>query len=212
MSFPRILLCLGAVAVLGAGAALGVREHAATGHRRPPSLVVRPVQPPTTATPVAAATIAARTSPLPAMNRSLRERDIGYAEIARLHDERRFAAAADFALQGAAEHRRDWTIAAFNGWARHQPESAFASAAAIGDTAQRTLALESVFSGWARSDPAGLAELSLRFPAGSEQDAALAKALRAWMHDDPRAAGDWILTHDSHVVAVAEAVFQADNR
>lgn len=142
----------------------------------------------------------------------IEERDGGYRTIAELQQQGRFADATAFALGAPAAWRRDAVIAAFHDWARQQSEAAFAAAAHLADPATRDLAVEAVLSGWSGHDPAGLAAQALEFPAGPLRETALTKALRAWMHADPWAAGDWIMSHGPHVIAIAETMFRADER
>lgn len=138
-------------------------------------------------------------------------REPGLRHITTLQLAGAYAQAAEFAVAAPLDHRRDFTIAAYHEWGRHQPDLALASAIRIEEAFTRDFAMHSVLSGWARNDPEGLAEAALAFPDSDFKKAALKRALRAWMIKDPNVAGDWILARPE-VVPVAEELFRRDRR
>ena len=138
-------------------------------------------------------------------------REPGLRHITTLQLDGSYAQAADYAVAAPLEYRRDFTIAAYHEWGRHQPELAIASAIRIEDAPTRDFATHSVLSGWARSDPEGMAETAIAFPDSDFKKAALTRALRAWMLKDPNVAGDWIMAHPD-VVPIAEEMFRRDRR
>jgi hypothetical protein len=139
------------------------------------------------------------------------QREPGLRHIATLQLSGLYSQAADYAVASPLEFRRDFTIAAYHEWGRHQPEQAIASAIHIEEAFTRDFAMHSVLSGWARNDPEGMAETALAFPDSDFKKAALTRALRAWMNKDPNLAGDWIMTHPD-VVPIAEEMFRKDRR
>jgi hypothetical protein len=138
-------------------------------------------------------------------------RELGYRLMAALQKAGAYALAAEFAVAGPDEHRRDFTIAAYHAWGRKQPDQALAAAMRITEPTTLEFATQSVLSGWARADPEGMAEAALVFPEGEVKKSALTKALRAWLDKDPDIAGDWILAHDA-AIPVADEFFTKDRR
>ena len=88
------------------------------------------------------------------------------------------------------------------GWARFEPESAYAWAKSLDDPAERESALRGVFRGWAETDPQGVAALWDAWVRengdGATRDlqargeTPVQAIVRAWAAQDPQAAVAWL--------------------
>jgi hypothetical protein len=106
-----------------------------------------------------------------------------------------FASGTDPALAG------EWVNAAYNQWAKKDPERALASAVKT-PAATKTAAFYATIAGWAQTNPRALVAHAVNFPKGAERNYSLTVALRAWISRDPGAAGDWIEAHRNVVESI----------
>ena len=132
------------------------------------------------------------------MTAALIQNDAGRAEefgtdlISALTEAGQFEAAANFAVNSAANSREDLMLPAYSRWAEFQPQAAIDSAMQITDPGLRDSALNAIIVGWSPTDPKGMVEYAQNNLSGGQQNSAMSTAIGFWAGSDPVAAAQWI--------------------
>ena len=132
-----------------------------------------------------------------------RARDYGMYLIFGLAQTDLHEKAAAFAAGTNPAHAGEWLNAAYNQWAKKDPERALASAVKNPAAMKKTVFYAAI-TGWAQANPRALAAHAVDFPKGDERDYSLTVALRAWIARDPGAAGEWIEAHRDAVASIPD--------
>lgn len=124
------------------------------------------------------------------------------------------AAALDFVRGLPSDHTR-LLVALANEWARHDPSSAAAWAAALPEEARQARLLPGLVATWAENQPADATRFASELPPGQVRNDAITAAVSGWAQRDPPAALFWVhqcLNGAQQELACTQAVFTWSQR
>lgn len=121
-----------------------------------------------------------------------RAQDYGSYLIFSLGQAGAYHQAAGLATAGPPAVSQNWITAAFDAWARREPEAAVLAATDLADPEKRSTAFRASIYAWAKTDPKALVDYAEGFPTGEERTFALLSGLRAWHQKEPELTKAWI--------------------